>query len=609
MTRHRSPQIVDCAGPVAAALLLFVWAPLQACQHAPSAKPRSRTAEPAPQTAMCTLFQRGGESPLRSIPCRGSDSDFDGIDDAVDLCPTLQEIENGIADQDGCPDPDPDEDGYADFEDACPTLSGVAPDGCPLLDQDRDDIADHLDACPTQAEDLDGEEDSDGCPEGTFRQLYARALQDQIWLAERLEVRPGSVKLSARGNAEFKSLREKLAAHADIVQKIRVVAYASVLETAQGRAKRLAQSRLRRVRSMLRRMGFPKEMFSQSVYPLKRGGERVGRVEVTVWVPLELSLDTLRPAAERPEAEAWARAPASVRNGTRQAPRPESNLQHASPPAGAGAVRPLTREPPAPATALAERQRPTHATTVRGPSKDESSASRAPRPIAAAVSPSGRKTNAGASTPHTSQPSPRTSATTHSPRPAPAPSVRETAQQGSASDVTPTNRRPIAGASSETTLPTPRGDASPSPSSDAPAPRQPVAGAGDAPAKNTVSSAQPAQGRLKPPAAGGEPDVAAGDSAPQVEAPRRATLLFEDDELPERDPRESPKLSAPAPSAKQRIDLSALDDNDEDILVFDDEPSGEDLDLPEGDSADVDILFFQEPGKPQEADWQVSTSP
>ena len=33
-----------------------------------------------------------------------ADSDADGIDDAVDACPQLQEVYNGLADEDGCPD-------------------------------------------------------------------------------------------------------------------------------------------------------------------------------------------------------------------------------------------------------------------------------------------------------------------------------------------------------------------------------------------------------------------------------------------------------------------------------------------------------------------------
>lgn len=100
------------------------------------------------------------------VPCSGSDGDGDGIDDAVDECPTMPEIENGIDDTDGCPDPDEDRDGIVDEDDACPSAKGGAPDGCPEQDTDADGVADRFDACPKRAEDVDGDNDGDGCPEG-----------------------------------------------------------------------------------------------------------------------------------------------------------------------------------------------------------------------------------------------------------------------------------------------------------------------------------------------------------------------------------------------------------------------------------------------------------
>jgi large repetitive protein len=66
-----------------------------------------------------------------------TDQDGDGIDDAHDACPTQAEDRDGFQDQDGCPD----------------------------LDNDGDKIVDTKDACPDQAEDLDGIKDEDGCPE------------------------------------------------------------------------------------------------------------------------------------------------------------------------------------------------------------------------------------------------------------------------------------------------------------------------------------------------------------------------------------------------------------------------------------------------------------
>ena len=65
------------------------------------------------------------------------DRDHDGIPDKDDLCPDQAEDFDGFEDTDGCPD----------------------------LDNDGDGIADVQDQCPNQAEDLDGFEDADGCPD------------------------------------------------------------------------------------------------------------------------------------------------------------------------------------------------------------------------------------------------------------------------------------------------------------------------------------------------------------------------------------------------------------------------------------------------------------
>mgnify|MGYP003820948805 FL=1 len=65
------------------------------------------------------------------------DADADGVPDARDLCPELAEDRDGFQDDDGCPDFDNDEDGTPDVDDRC----------------------------PKELEDEDGFEDGDGCPD------------------------------------------------------------------------------------------------------------------------------------------------------------------------------------------------------------------------------------------------------------------------------------------------------------------------------------------------------------------------------------------------------------------------------------------------------------
>ena len=112
-----------------------------------------------------------------------NDSDGDGLEDDIDLCPQLagpKELkgcpdtdEDGIPDyRDDCPSifglaifkgcPDTDEDGISDSKDECPNMKGTAENnGCPESnDRDKDGVADHLDQCP----DMKGSPDNNGCP-------------------------------------------------------------------------------------------------------------------------------------------------------------------------------------------------------------------------------------------------------------------------------------------------------------------------------------------------------------------------------------------------------------------------------------------------------------
>lgn len=101
--------------------------------------------------------------------CLDDDNDQDGVPDAKDKCKDKQEVINGVQDEDGCPDilPDRDKDNIADSEDKCPDEYGKLRTkefyGCP--DTDEDGITDKLDQCKTEAEDTDGFNDTDGCPE------------------------------------------------------------------------------------------------------------------------------------------------------------------------------------------------------------------------------------------------------------------------------------------------------------------------------------------------------------------------------------------------------------------------------------------------------------
>lgn len=87
------------------------------------------------------------------------DRDGDGLADEVDGCPDVPEDLDGFQDSDGCPEEDNDRDGVPDREDGCPMDPGPKEyDGCP--DRDQDQIPDNVDKCPDQP----GPAEDHGCP-------------------------------------------------------------------------------------------------------------------------------------------------------------------------------------------------------------------------------------------------------------------------------------------------------------------------------------------------------------------------------------------------------------------------------------------------------------
>ncbi len=90
------------------------------------------------------------------------DDDDDGIPNKVDGCPNEAEDKDGIEDTDGCPDarePDRDEDGVPDKVDQCPDVKGPV-ELDGCPDKDGDQIPDNVDKCP----DVPGTPELQGCP-------------------------------------------------------------------------------------------------------------------------------------------------------------------------------------------------------------------------------------------------------------------------------------------------------------------------------------------------------------------------------------------------------------------------------------------------------------
>jgi OOP family OmpA-OmpF porin len=87
--------------------------------------------------ALLSIYKEFGRPAPAAAKPVDNDPDKDGIVGAADKCPNEAEDKDGFQDEDGCPDPDNDGDG----------------------------ILDAADKCPNEAEDKDGFQDEDGCPD------------------------------------------------------------------------------------------------------------------------------------------------------------------------------------------------------------------------------------------------------------------------------------------------------------------------------------------------------------------------------------------------------------------------------------------------------------
>lgn len=90
-----------------------------------------------------------------ATPCGSADRDKDSVADVIDRCPDEPEDLDGDNDEDGCRD--------------------INPDG----DEDKDGIANIDDACIDTPEDMDGDADTDGCPE-TSRDMDGDQVIDAV---------------------------------------------------------------------------------------------------------------------------------------------------------------------------------------------------------------------------------------------------------------------------------------------------------------------------------------------------------------------------------------------------------------------------------------------
>ena len=189
----------------------------------------SRSEKPKPIVAPVVVVQPPPPTALPPV----ADADGDGIPDDADRCPEEPEDQNGVRDEDGCPEADisqaasallpqtkakaarqtattppvlkdSDNDGIPDGEDRCPLTPEDKDqfeddDGCPDPDNDGDGIPDVQDRCPLEAETLNGFQDEDGCPDVV--PTRAQLAKGRIEIKEQVQFQRGKQVVDASSHA------------------------------------------------------------------------------------------------------------------------------------------------------------------------------------------------------------------------------------------------------------------------------------------------------------------------------------------------------------------------------------------------------------------------
>ncbi len=176
----------------------------------------------------------------RKPPNPPMDSDYDGLFDSEDKCPTkgaltadgcpMDTDTDGLFDSedhcpnqfattpDGCPanvPSDKDQDGIPEPCDACPEEPGVAPSGCPIKDKDGDGINDDVDKCPNEPETRNGFEDDDGCPD-----QMPEAMKRFTGVMRGIAFEQGKAKIRKESHSTLDSAQETLAKYPSIKLEI-----------------------------------------------------------------------------------------------------------------------------------------------------------------------------------------------------------------------------------------------------------------------------------------------------------------------------------------------------------------------------------------------------
>jgi uncharacterized repeat protein (TIGR01451 family) len=145
----------------------------------------------------------------------------------VKECPRDPEVLDGFQSNAGCPvippppPVDSDGDGLPDGQDRCPSAAEDADgfedaDGCPEPDNDKDGVLDAADACPAEQEIINGVSDEDGCPDQGPEKV--RIEGQKIVILEKVYFATGKEVILARSFPLLKQVGQVLHANPQLTR-------------------------------------------------------------------------------------------------------------------------------------------------------------------------------------------------------------------------------------------------------------------------------------------------------------------------------------------------------------------------------------------------------
>jgi outer membrane protein OmpA-like peptidoglycan-associated protein len=181
------------------------------------------------------------------------DQDDDGIPDDEDKCPTVAEDRDGEDDLDGCPEED--------------------------KDSDKDGVPDRDDECPDDKETINGHDDDDGCPDsGDPRVIFE---DGKFHILDAVHFEHGSSEIKQESHSLLDQVALTMKANPE-VKKVRVEGHTDDTGPANVNL-RLSRSRAHAVRQYLVNKGVDPRRLSAEGYgedkPLKKGTSDAARAK------------------------------------------------------------------------------------------------------------------------------------------------------------------------------------------------------------------------------------------------------------------------------------------------------------------------------------------